>query len=199
MSATACFFVNSMRDEAHELARGLRRRDPELLDRLIEQYHYRLFRYLLYLTGNRETAEDLFQDTWLRVLDRGHQYDGRSKFEAWLFSIARHLVIDRLRRRRDPVSLDDLGSPEDPRSAAQVPASEISPVDSLSLQETAAQVRLALGRLTSAYREVLLLRFQEELTIEEIAAVVEAPLSTVKSRLYRGLEEMRKLLEGERS
>jgi RNA polymerase sigma-70 factor (ECF subfamily) len=77
-----------MPEDAKSLARSLKQRDPELLDRLIELYQFRLFRYLLHLTANRERAEDFFQETWLRVLERGHQYDGKWKFEAWLFAIA---------------------------------------------------------------------------------------------------------------
>src|SRR5713226_6866350 len=73
------FFSTLMSDEAKTIARGLQRRDPELLDRLIEQYQYRLFRYLVYVTASRERAEDFFQETWIRVLERGHQYDGKSK------------------------------------------------------------------------------------------------------------------------
>jgi len=94
-----------MADDTKSLALGLKRRDPDLLDALIEQYQYRLFRYLLYITGNRERAEDFFQETWIRVLERGHQYDGKSKFEAWLFSIARHLVIDWQRQRKRKASM----------------------------------------------------------------------------------------------
>src|SRR6266404_9441616 len=75
MNAIAYWFVNAMESEASAIARGLRRRDPDLFDRLIEQYQHRLFRYLVYLSGNRELAEDLFQETWIRVLERGHQYD----------------------------------------------------------------------------------------------------------------------------
>src|ERR1700741_2169415 len=109
---SASLFSALMADEAKFIARGLQRRDPELLDRLIEQYQYRLFRYLLYLTGHRERAEDFFQETWIRVLERGHQYDGKSKFEAWLFSIARHLVID-WQRQKKMQSLDALTNPEE--------------------------------------------------------------------------------------
>ena len=87
-------FSSLMTDDAKSIARGLKRRDPELLDLLIEQYQFRLFRYLLHLTGSRERAEDFFQETWVRVLERGSQYDGRWKFEAWLFTIARNLVLD---------------------------------------------------------------------------------------------------------
>src|SRR5213082_2029540 len=105
-------FSTLMRDEAKSIARGLQKRDPDLLDRLIEQYQYRLFRYLLYITGDKARAEDFFQETWIRVLERGHQYDGKSKFEAWLFSIARHLVID-WQRTKKPQSLDALTNPEE--------------------------------------------------------------------------------------
>src|SRR5260370_20287153 len=94
MPGPTLFFSTLLGNEAKTIARGLQKRDPDLLDRLIEQYQYRLFRYLVYVTGNKERAEDFFQETWTRVLERGHQYAGTSKFEAWLFAITRHLVID---------------------------------------------------------------------------------------------------------
>ena len=198
MSAAACWFVNSvsnaMEHEGQAIARGLRRRDPELLDRLIERYHYRLFRYLICLTGRRETAEDLFQETWVRVLERGRQYDGESKFEAWLFAIARHLVID-LQRRRQPRFLDLLDAESDGQPPVIV-QDQPSALEFIVQRETSDRVGAAMGGLPASYRAVLVLRFQEEMALEEIAAVVSAPLSTVKSRLYRGLETMRQLLAG---
>ena len=84
MGLATCWFMNTVEQEAGEVARGLRRRDPSLIDYLIQQYQYRLFRYLLMLTGSREQAEDLFQETWIRVLEKGHQYKERWKFETWL-------------------------------------------------------------------------------------------------------------------
>ena len=76
------------------IARGLKRQDPELLDRLIETYQHRLMRYLMFLTSKREVAEDLFQEVWIRVLRRGSQYNGKARFDTWIFTIARNLVID---------------------------------------------------------------------------------------------------------
>src|SRR5690349_24434886 len=105
-------FSTQMADDSKALAKGLQRRDPELLDQLIEQYQQRLFRYLIHLTASRERAEDFFQETWIRVLERGHQYDGKHKFEAWLFTIARNLVID-WQRSKKMQSLDALLDPED--------------------------------------------------------------------------------------
>src|SRR5208283_2573184 len=107
MNATALYFENSMTQESTEIARGLRRRDPDLLDRLIEQYQHRLLRYLVHLTGRRELAEDLFQETWIRVLERGHQFNAKYTFSTWLFAVARNLTIDHMRRKQ-PASLDGL-------------------------------------------------------------------------------------------
>ena len=188
-------FSKLMADDTKSLAQGLRRRDPELLDRLIEQYQYRLFRYLLYITGNRERAEDFFQETWIRVLERGHQYDGKSKFEAWLFSIARHLVID-WQRQKKMQSLDALTNPEE-GAPVEFPDDDPSPLHLVLSEESEGAVHASLEKLPAIYREVLLLRFQEELGLAEIATVLSAPISTVKSRLYRGLEDLRVLLAGE--
>lgn len=184
-----------MTDDARSIARGLQKRDPDLLDRLIEQYQYRLFRYLVYITGNKERAEDFFQETWIRVLERGHQYDGKSKFEAWLFAIARHLVID-WQRSKKAQSLDALTDPEQENPQQFANEKEPSPLHQALSHETQENVQASLSQIPAIYREVLVLRFQEELQIEEMAGVLSVPLSTVKSRLYRGLEALRGVLQG---
>jgi RNA polymerase sigma-70 factor (ECF subfamily) len=112
MNAAANFLMMDMESETSAIARGLRRRDPDLLDRLIEQYQHRLLRYLVYLAGSRELAEDLFQETWIRVLERGHQYDGKHEFGTWLYAVARNLTIDYL-RKKNPLSLDGLMEDEE--------------------------------------------------------------------------------------
>jgi RNA polymerase sigma-70 factor (ECF subfamily) len=184
-----------MTDDSRSIARGLKRRDPQLLDRLIELYQFRLFRYLLFITSSKERAEDFFQETWIRVLERGHQYDGKSKFEAWLFAIARHLVIDWQRQKKMP-SLDELTDPtgENPREFAN--DREPSPLHQVLSAEEQATVQSSLSRIPAIYREILLLRFQEEMQIEEMAGVLSIPVSTVKSRLYRGLDALRATLQG---
>jgi RNA polymerase sigma-70 factor (ECF subfamily) len=195
MAGTTYWYSALMTDDAKTLARGLQKRDPELLDRLIEQYQYRLFRYLVYLTANRERAEDFFQETWIRVLERGHQYDGKSKFEAWLFAIARHLVID-WQRQKKMQSLDALMDPDEGAPVEIADEEAPSPLRLLLSHEQEATVHASLEQVPTIYREVLLLRFQEEMKLEEIAEVLEAPISTVKSRLYRGLESMKGMLQG---
>src|SRR6202161_4012967 len=96
-----------VRQESLEIAQGLKRQDAGLFDEMIVRHQHRLLRYLLYLTSNREMAEDLFQEVWMRVLVRGAQCNGRARFDTWLFTIARNLVIDQ-RRKRTMTSLDEL-------------------------------------------------------------------------------------------
>jgi len=176
------------------IARGLKKQDAQLLDLLIEQYQHRLLRYLLFLTGKRELAEDLFQETWMRVLTRGTQYDGRARFDTWLFTIARNLVIDNSRKRR-LASLDEMAENNEDGQPFEIASDEPSPLDMVRTGEQSAHLAAVLLKLDAAYREVLTLRFHEELSLEEIATVTRAPLSTVKSRLYRGLAALRPHLE----
>jgi len=178
--------MSMMEDQGRALAYGLRQRDPAVLDALVEQYQYRLLRYLIHLTANRATAEDLFQETWLRVLERGHQYNGRNRFESWLFAIARHLFLDRIRSKAEAArsDTDDVFAQEIPGQHA------VSPFDLYRQHQQQETMAHLVAQLPMVYREVLALRFQEELPLEEIAAILGAPLSTVKSRLYRALAQL---------
>jgi RNA polymerase sigma-70 factor, ECF subfamily len=187
--ASAVQVDEQARQESLAVAAGLKRRKAGLLEELIVRYQHRLLRYLLFLTGNRESAEDLFQEVWMRVLVRGSQFDGRARFETWLFTIARNLVIDQ-RRKRTMNSLDELieGASDDDRPMnVEVVAGDPTPFDHVSNLEDREKIAAALLELDTLHREVLVLRFHEELSLEEIAKVTRAPLSTVKSRLYRGL------------
>jgi len=194
MNGTVYCFLNAMESEASAIARGLRRRDPDLLDRLIEQYQHRLLRYLVYLSGNRELAEDLFQETWIRVLERGHQYDGKREFSTWLYAVARNLTIDYL-RKKNPVSLDGL---MDDEGHASLEPADTQPMAWQIVQQhqQAERISAALVSIPAEYRETVVLRFQEGLALEEIATITGAPLGTVKSRLYRALNLLMSRLEG---
>src|SRR5689334_3689379 len=165
-SGAASVTDEQVRQENLAVAEGLKRKDPALLDQLIVRYQHRLLRYLLFLTGNREQAEDHFQEVWMRVLTRGTQFNGKSRFETWLFTIARNLVIDQ-RRKRTMSSLDELfeaGGDDDRPLAFEVPDHEPGPFDRLSNVEDREQIAAALLQLDTLYREVLVLRFHEDLS-----------------------------------
>lgn len=176
------------------IAEGLKRNDPELLDYLIDIYQHRLLRYLLFLTGKREVAEDLFQETWMRVLLRGSQYNGAARFDTWLFTIARNLVID-LSRKRQMASLDEMSEAGEDERPFEVVMDGPSPLEQFATRENRAEVGEVLLKLERRYREVITLRFHEEMSLEEIATVTQVPLSTVKSRLYRGLAALKPEIE----
>jgi RNA polymerase sigma-70 factor, ECF subfamily len=188
-------WVADVKSETQQIEIGLRHRDVVLLQALVEQYQYRLVRYLIYLTGRRDGVDDLVQETWLRVMERGSSYDGRSRFEPWLFTIARNLAIDSMRKRKT-FSLDSNDDKEwEPAPAS--PASDApSPFALAARTEDAERLAHSLQTLDSVYREALVLRFQEDLSLNEISTVVGAPVSTVSSRIYRGLATLRSQLEG---
>lgn len=173
-----------------EIADRLKRQDPALLDQLIVEYQHRLLRYLLYLTGSRELAEDLFQETWMRVLTRGSQFNGNARFDTWLFTIGRNLVID-YRRRRTMASLEEMSENSETDRPFEVASNDPTPFDNYLRGQNSSIVAGALLTLEPLHREVLVLRFYEDLALDQIAKVTGAPLSTVKSRLYRGLASLR--------
>jgi len=88
-----------MESETQRIALGLRQGDVVVLETLVEQYQYRLVRYLVSLLGRRDGVDDFVQETWLRVLERGRSYDGHSRFEPWLFTVARNIALDAMRKR----------------------------------------------------------------------------------------------------
>jgi RNA polymerase sigma-70 factor (ECF subfamily) len=174
----------------------LRRGDLDALTALIARYQHRLYRYLLRLVREPTEAEDLFQQSWLRVAEKIRTYDPSRSFDSWLFTVARNLALDHLRRVR-PRSLDEPASkniPSDPLGDL-LPSREILPLDRILETERSGMLAAALLDLPASYREVLSLRFEEEMKLEQIAEVLGAPLSTVKSRLRRSLEQLRKTLE----
>ena len=193
MLALAMSLNTTAETETAKIARGLRERDTELLADLVERCQHRLVRYLVYLTGRRDYAEDLAQETWIRVLQRGSQYNGRQRFDPWLFAIARNLAIDYVRKKLKAVQTASL--PDDRDEILLVSSSGPSPFEAAARSEDAIRLAGQLQILSPLYREALLLRFQEDLSLAEIAQVLGAPVTTVTSRIYRGLAALRSAFE----
>ena len=181
-----------MESDTERIALGLRRKDVAVLETLVGQYQYRLVRYLVFLLGRRDGVDDLVQETWLRVLERGDTYDGRYRFEPWLFRVARNIALD-VMRKRPMFSLD---SNEDIFRSSPA-SSEPSPYTLAARTQDAERLAHSLETLDPVFREALMLRFQEDLSLHEISAIVGAPVSTVASRIYRGLATLRPQFEGD--
>jgi RNA polymerase sigma-70 factor (ECF subfamily) len=149
----------------------------------MDRHQDRLFRYLLRLLGDQAVAEDVFQQTWVNVAERIRRYDATRPFAPWLVTVARNLALDHLRRRR-PESLDQAAEPA-------APASLSDPLERAMARQSIARVEAALGALSALDREVLTLRFEDELALPDLAATLGVPLPTAKARLYRALERLR--------
>ena len=115
----------AVRQESLAIAAGLKRQEAGLLDELIARYQHRLLRYLLYLTSSRELAEDLFQEVWMRVLVRGGQYNGKARFDTWLFTIANNLALNHLRSKGRNASVP-IDSPANSSAAVASVAHQLS-------------------------------------------------------------------------
>lgn len=172
--------------------------DGDAITLLVERYSPRLHRYLTRLVGRPEQAEDLLQDTWLRVMEKLDSFRIDRPFAPWLYAVARNRAIDILRRqsrqgRKEPHYRAEDGTFTDPLDLVADPAP--SALDELSERDLLGHVQKTLAALPPELREVLSLRFEAQFRLDDIARVLRLPSSTVKSRLYRGLEQLRLRVE----
>jgi RNA polymerase sigma-70 factor (ECF subfamily) len=181
--------LSGLEDSLTRLKKG----DVDALAPLMSHYQHRLYRFLMRLAQDPFLADDLFQQTWLRVMEKIGRFDTRRSFDPWLFSVARNLTIDYLRQRRP----DSLDAPE-PSGVAPIDrlvGNTQDPLERVLEFERGTILASAIAELPVIHREVLTLRFEEDMKLEEIAEVAGIPLSTVKSRLLRALESLRGKLD----
>ncbi len=184
---------------AQDAITRLRRGDPDALTAMISRYQHRLYRYLLRLVREPAAADDLFQQTWLRVMEKIGRYDARRNFEAWLFSVAHNLAVDAWRGKRTE-SLDEGADSREHASGGGAIGNTLRADDPDALErlldfERGAALAASIQELPAIHREVLTLRFEEDMKLEEIAEVAGIPLSTVKSRLSRALDGLRTAMD----
>ena len=167
---------------------------------LIDRYERPVFSVIYRMVRDRELAEDLAQDTFIKVLNALDKYDPSYKFSSWIFKIAHNTTVDHLRRKRpDTLSLE--GSPH-ARTQEQAEATSFTPVDTAEdpehfteSQEIGAEIEQAIGQLRPVYREAILLWHVEGRPYDEIAEIMDLPLGTVKTYIHRGRNELRQMLE----
>ncbi|MFA9262673.1 MAG: RNA polymerase sigma factor [Undibacterium sp.] len=176
-------------DEALVLAARI---DPEAFGKLMERYEAPLTRYLMRLTGwASEEVEDILQEAFIKAYRNLNDYDSSLKFSAWLYRITHNQAIDILRRHTaSPVrfewSLEDM--------ARLIPAANDTQAE-LITQEHIGHIRRAIAALPERYREVLVLRFLEEKSYEEIVDILKMPKGSVATAVKRGKELLHKQLE----
>jgi len=164
--------------------------DTAAFERLLARHQSGLFGFLVRLLGDRALAEDLFQETWLRVVREAGRYRAEQKFNRWLFTIANRLAIDALRRRKRWASV----SVDDEEAAVQLPDRGPTAADETARRQTMDRIEAALATMQPALRQVFLLREDGGLSFKEIAAMTGAPLGTVLWRMSAALKHLRKEL-----
>lgn len=172
--------------DERQLISQLRQGHTDAAGRLMDIHGETLMRYLYSILGTREAAEDAFQDSWVKVIEKISLFDMEMSFRPWLFRIARNVAYDSLRRKKRWWSLDSGPSPE----SGERPVEIADPADFGHQVVTQETVKHLLASLAPAYREVLYLRFFQDQSYEEIADLCHLPLGTVKSRLKRSLDTL---------
>jgi RNA polymerase sigma-70 factor (ECF subfamily) len=148
------------------------------------------------MVRDRELAEDLAQETFVKALNAIESYRPEFKFSSWIFKIANNAAIDHLRRRElDTLSLDGSPHAETPEAmqatALQIGARQESPLDAVEARELGGAIEAAIGSLRPEYRSCILLRHVEGRAYEEIAEILDLPLGTVKTYIHRARNELR--------
>jgi RNA polymerase sigma-70 factor (ECF subfamily) len=167
-----------------------RQGDKQAFGRLVQAYQRPIYNLTYRMLNNPEEAEDAAQETFLRAFASLKQYNPDHKFSTWLFSIANHHCIDRLRKRRMVwVSMEDNPVLENLEGEAPRPEDE-----ALTL-ERSAEIQRLVSALEPDYRMPLILRYWEDYSYEEIAAAMDLTVPAVKSRLFRARQQMAKLLQ----
>jgi len=177
------------------------RGDPTAFAELVRRYGGSVLRYLTRMSGNREQAEDLFQETFRRVHEKAHTFRG-SRFRPWLFTIATHVAIDGVRKQRRLRVLsmnqksdcsENSGGGLDAVAVADNP---FNPSQAAERAERAEQVRQTIELLPEKQRATLVLAYYQQLSYREVAEVLGCSIGTVKVQMYRALRTLAKKLPG---
>ncbi len=168
--------------------------DTEHFPVLVRRYRTRVYGVVMRATGRAADADDLFQETWIRVARNARSFDPSRPFAAWVRQIATHVAVDWIRAR---VTRSALATPATDDSTDHVASLRPSPADAITTDQQRARVAAALVALPERMREAVLLRYFDELSEQEMATKLHIPKGTVKSRLSNALETLRGLLAEE--
>jgi len=179
-----------------EVVLAARRGSDAAYRELVRRYERPVFSLIYRMVRDRELAEDLTQETFIKALNALASYRPEFKFSSWIFKIANNAAIDQLRRREiDTLSLDGSPTAETPdaveATALQVGSKGESPLDEMEAREIGTAIEVAVGKLRPEYRACILLRHVEGLAYEEISEQLNLPLGTVKTYIHRARNELR--------
>jgi RNA polymerase sigma-70 factor, ECF subfamily len=180
-----------------QLAKLARNGDRGAFAELVDLYKDKIYHLAYRMLNNKHEAEDAVQETFLRVYTNLHRYDENQKFSTWIFRIGTNHCIDRLRKRKHTAYSLDAEMPENEGNDfySMLPSSEETPENQIIISETQQQIHKAIESLPEKYKSVVILKYLHDMSLQEISEVLDMPVTTVKTRVHRGREFLRKKLE----
>ncbi|HEY4554073.1 MAG TPA: RNA polymerase sigma factor SigW [Bacillaceae bacterium] len=180
-----------VRDRVKQVLKG----DQDAFGEIVELYKDKIFQLCYRMLGNRHEAEDIAQEAFVRAYVNIHSFNLSKKFSTWLYRIATNLCIDRIRKKKPDYYLDaEVTGTDGLTMYSQIAAEGKSPDAEVETMELQATVQREILRLPDKYRSVIVLKYIDDLSLNEISEVLELPLGTVKTRIHRGREALRKQL-----
>lgn len=184
-----------------QVVKRARKGDEAAYRELLRRYQRPVFSLIYRMVRDRELAEDLAQETFVKVLNALERYRPEYKFSSWVFKIANNAAIDHLRKKElDTLSLEggpDATTPERVEATAlQLGDQTESPLEELEARELGHTIEIAIGRLRPEYQSCIILRHVEGRPYDEIADILNLPLGTVKTYIHRARAELRENLDG---
>lgn len=169
--------------------------DQNAFAEIVELYQDKLYRVCYRMLGNKHEAEDIAQEAFVRAFINIHTFDINRKFSTWLYRIGTNLCIDRIRKKKPDYYLDaDIAGTDGLNMYSQIASTTELPEEEVVKMEMQERVQYEITRLPDKYRAVIILKYMEDLPLQEISEILDMPLGTVKTRIHRGREALRKQL-----
>lgn len=169
--------------------------DQNAFAEIVELYQNKLYRVCFRMLGNKHEAEDIAQEAFVRAFINIHTFDTNRKFSTWLYRIGTNLCIDRIRKKKPDYYLDaEVAGAEGLNMYSQIASTAELPDEEVLKMEMQERVQYEISRLPDKYRAVIVLKYMEDLPLQEISDILDMPLGTVKTRIHRGREALRKQL-----
>ncbi|MBH0158907.1 MULTISPECIES: RNA polymerase sigma factor SigW [Fictibacillus] len=170
--------------------------DQEAFEGIVDLFKDKIYRHCFRMVGNGHEAEDLAQETFLRAYRNISKYNSEYKFSTWIFRIATNLCIDRLRKKKPDYYLDaEVPGTDGATMYSQLSSEEPLPEEVVTENEEWNELQSEIMKLPEKYRTAILLKYVEDLSLEEISKIMDIPVPTVKTRIHRGREALKKVFQ----
>jgi RNA polymerase sigma-70 factor (ECF subfamily) len=178
-----------------EKIKHVKKGDQSAFEDIVFLFQHKIYQHCYRMLGNRQEAEDIAQEAFIRAYVNIDSFDANRKFSTWLYRIATNLTIDRIRKRKPDYYLDaEIKGTEGLNMYSQLPDKQRLPGEEVENMELQHYILQQISDLPPKYRSIIILRYLEDFSLKEISDILDIPLGTVKTRIHRGREALRKKL-----